>query len=493
MKFTHDTAGILAHKADAIVVGIAKKSASLDTTLTQLDRHVNKTISNYVAHKDLLRTQPLHVLIPPKGKYKSIILVVTKDKEPTALQLQQTIARVAQTLSEIHASSAVIDLASIAQRADTWALRQAVQACGGQAYKFKLGLTQAKRPSAKLTFLVAKKQTNTSRNRALKIGDAIAQGVRFAKHLGEQPPNLLYPDSLAKTIVKHARSVGLKTRVLDHHAIKKYKMGGLLGVGQGSAHPPRLIVLQHHGARNKNAAPVVLVGKGITFDTGGNSLKPSGAMTEMKFDMCGAAGVVGTLVAAAHMKLPLNVAAVVPTAENMLAGNSFRPDDILTMMDGQTVEVLNTDAEGRLILADALTYAQRFLKPAVIVDAATLTGACLVALGQHRSGMCANDDKLAKELYAAGEDSADLCWRLPLDDAYDQLLESEIADMSNIGGGRNAGTITAACFLQRFVKVKQWAHLDIAGTAWQRRRASGRPVPLLTTWLAKRAKFIKDD
>ena len=235
---------------------------------------------------------------------------------------------------------------------------------------------------------------------------------------------------------------------------------------------------------------MALVGKGVTFDTGGYSVKPGAHMMDMKFDMCGAAGVLGAMVACAAMRLPLNVAAVIPSVENMISGDAYRPDDIVRMMDGQTVEVLNTDAEGRIILADALTYAQRRLKPREIIDAATLTGACLVALGQHRCGMFATEDGLADALHGAGEDSGDLCWRLPLDDHYDAMLKSKVADMQNIGGGGKAGTITAACFLKRFVKGVSWAHLDIAGSAWQERRASGRPVPLLATYLARKARMI---
>jgi leucyl aminopeptidase len=264
-------------------------------------------------------------------------------------------------------------------------------------------------------------------------------------------------------------------------------MGALLAVAKGSDEPPKLIVLRYQGAA-ASKAPVVLVGKGITFDTGGISLKPAAEMDEMKYDMCGAASVLGTLRAVAEMKLPLNVVGLVPTCENMPSGRASRPGDIVTSMSGQTIEILNTDAEGRLILCDALTYAERF-KPSAVIDIATLTGACVIALGHHNSGLFARQDKLATELTQAGRAAGDPCWRMPLDDEYQEQLKSPFADVANIGG-RAAGAVTAACFLSRFTKAYDWAHLDIAGTAWRsgaNKGSSGRPVPLLSGFLVARA------
>jgi leucyl aminopeptidase len=260
-----------------------------------------------------------------------------------------------------------------------------------------------------------------------------------------------------------------------------------LGVAQGSAQPPKLIVLQHSKGK-KGQKPVVLVGKGITFDTGGISLKPGAEMDEMKYDMCGAASVLGTFKAIAEMDLPLNVVGIIPTCENMPDANATRPGDVLTSMSGLTIEVLNTDAEGRLILCDALTYAERF-EPSAVVDIATLTGACVIALGHHASGLFSNQDHLAKELLKAGEETLDRAWHMPLWDDYQSQLDSNFADMANIGG-RPAGSITAACFLSRFTKKYDWAHLDIAGTAsrsGKEKGATGRPVPLLTQFLKNRA------
>jgi leucyl aminopeptidase len=276
--------------------------------------------------------------------------------------------------------------------------------------------------------------------------------------------------------------------VLNEAAMKKLGMGALLSVSHGSEEPAKLISMVYSGGR-KGDKPVVLVGKGVTFDSGGISLKPGRTMDEMKYDMCGAASVLGTLKACAAMNLPLNVVGVIPTTENLPDGKASKPGDIVTSLSGQTIEVLNTDAEGRLILCDALSYCDKF-NPAVVVDIATLTGACVIALGSHATGLLSNDDELADELLAAGQTSGDRAWRMPLWDDYQQQLDSNFADMANIGG-REAGTITAACFLSRFTEDYRWAHLDIAGVAWKQGKAkgaTGRPVPLLTQFLLDRCK-----
>jgi leucyl aminopeptidase len=276
--------------------------------------------------------------------------------------------------------------------------------------------------------------------------------------------------------------------VLEEKDMEKLGMGSLLAVARGSEQPAKLIVLEYHGAAKKEN-PVVLVGKGVTFDTGGISLKPAAEMDEMKFDMSGAGSVLGTLQAVAEMKLPINVVGIIPATENMPGGKATKPGDVVTSLSGQTIEILNTDAEGRLILCDALTYAERY-NPKVVIDIATLTGACVIALGNFTTGLMSNDDKLAQELLAAGEQAADRAWQLPLWDEYQDLLRSNFADIANIGG-RAAGTITAACFLSRFTKKYRWAHLDIAGTAWKSGKdkgSTGRPVPLLTQFLISQAK-----
>ena len=285
-----------------------------------------------------------------------------------------------------------------------------------------------------------------------------------------------------------SKSHGLKVEVLERKHVEKLGMGSFLAVAQGSEQPLKFIVARYQGGA-KNAAPVVLVGKGITFDSGGISFKPAAEMDEMKFDMGGAASVLGTLCAVAELKARVNLVGIIPACENMLDGRAVKPGDVVTSMSGQTIEILNTDAEGRLILCDALSYAARF-KPAVVVDIATLTGACVIALGAHRSGLFTADDALAAELLGAGEASLDLAWRLPLDDEYDEALKSNFADMANVGP-RGGGAITAAMFLKRFTSAYPWAHLDIAGTAWKsgaNKGATGRPVPLLTHFVLSRAR-----
>jgi leucyl aminopeptidase len=325
--------------------------------------------------------------------------------------------------------------------------------------------------------------------RAMRQGVAIANGTELTKRLGNLPGNVCTPSYLAEQARAIAREWKLGIEVLEAKQLEALKMESFLSVAKGSAQPPRLIVLKYSGAKKKDRAPVVLVGKGITFDSGGISIKPGAAMDEMKFDMCGAASVLGTMRALAELKLKLNVIGVVAACENMPSSTAVKPGDIVTSMSGQTIEILNTDAEGRLILCDALTYSERF-KPAALVDVATLTGACVVALGGVNTGLFANDEKLASQLLAASREAADPAWRMPLDDEYQEQLKSNFADMANIGTPGGAGAVTAACFLSRFTKAYPWAHLDIAGTAWKTgpaKGATGRPVPLLAQFLIERA------
>jgi len=332
---------------------------------------------------------------------------------------------------------------------------------------------------ARLTLLCAKADAKNVQQ-GLARGNAVAAGVTLARECANRPGNHCTPTWLADRARKLGKEFGLKVQVLDRKAIEKLGMGSFLAVAQGSAEPPRFIVAHYEGAP-KSQAPVVLVGKGITFDTGGISIKPAAEMDEMKFDMGGAASVLGTLRAVAEMKPALNLVCIIPTCENMPGSRAVKPGDVVTSMSGQTIEILNTDAEGRLILCDALTYAERF-KPAVVVDVATLTGACVIALGHHHSGLFTADDKVAERMLAASQAALDPCWRMPLDEEYDEALKSNFADMGNVGG-RAGGAITAAMFLKRFTGKYPWAHLDIAGTAWKSgaaKGATGRPVPLLT-------------
>ncbi len=356
-----------------------------------------------------------------------------------------------------------------------------VSAAAGGAYRYHFG---AASPS-----VFAKQMRFYSHSRKLppevvSRGAAVGEGVRLARHLAEQPGNVCTPSFLARTARRMAREFSsVQTRVLDEKQLRALKMGAFLAVAQGSTQPPKMIVMHYKGGEG---APVALVGKGVTFDSGGVSLKPGAAMDEMKFDMSGAAAVFGAVLACARARLPLNVVAVVPACENMPDGAALKPGDVVRAMNGKTIEVLNTDAEGRLILADALSYCARY-KPAAAVDVATLTGACVIALGRHFSGIMSRRDDLAAELTAAGEVCGDVCWRLPLGGKYDRQLKTDYADLANIGG-REGGATTAACFLSHFIACDSWAHLDVAGSAWTpKKRATGRPASLLAHFLMRRA------
>jgi leucyl aminopeptidase len=323
-----------------------------------------------------------------------------------------------------------------------------------------------------------------------ELGEALVAGIEFQKEWANRPANHATPSHLATAAKSLARFPKVHCQVLGPKEVAALGMGSFMAVAQGSHEPLRFIVLRYEGAA-KAQAPTVLVGKGITFDTGGISIKPAPGMDEMKFDMCGAASVLGVFRTLATLKPAINVVGLIPTCENMPDGRAIKPGDVVTSMSGQTIEILNTDAEGRLILCDALSYAERF-KPHAVIDIATLTGACVVALGGVRSGMFASDDALANGLMAAGDDALDLCWRLPLDEEYAEGLKSNFADVANVAG-REGGAITAAKFLQRFAGKFAWAHLDIAGTAWKSGSAkgsTGRPVGLLVSYLLAQAKPV---
>ena len=375
-----------------------------------------------------------------------------------------------------------------------WSVQQVARLAVEASYcfdQFKKDKTSSKGLAEKKLRLIVPHEHLAKATIAMDRGREVGLGANFARDLGNTPPNVctpVYLEKQAKSMVrKKERSGGrsaLNVQSLGESELAKLSMGALLAVALGSTRPPRLIALEHCGGE-KGEAPVVLVGKGVTFDTGGISLKPAKDMDEMKYDMCGAASVFGVIRACQALDLPLNVVGVVPAVENMPGGDATRPGDIVKTAAGDSVEILNTDAEGRLILCDALHWSQQF-KPRVLIDIATLTGACVVALGRHRAGMFSNEDELASQLYQAGEDSGDLCWRLPLGREYSEELKSNFADVANIAGAREAGAVTAACFLERFVGDTPWAHLDIAGVAWlsgHHKGATGRPVPLLMEYL----------
>jgi leucyl aminopeptidase len=370
-------------------------------------------------------------------------------------------------------------------------VRHTVLLAAQGAYRYtetKKPATEAAAPLAELACWVADGAATEDAKRGAEHGHAMAEGVALARDLGNLPGNICTPTYLADQASALAGlSEQLEVEVLDEEAMAELGMGALLSVSRGSRQPAKLIVMHYRGGRDDDK-PIVLVGKGLTFDAGGISIKPAEAMDEMKYDMCGGAGVIGAMRALCDLALPLNVIGVVPASENLPDGAANKPGDIVTSLSGQTIEILNTDAEGRLILCDALTYVERF-DPALVIDMATLTGACIVGLGRHPSGLFSNDDALAEAITQAGEASADRVWRMPLWDDYQQQLDSNFADMANIGG-RDGGAITAACFLSRYTKAYTWAHLDIAGTAWltgKEKGATGRPVPLLSQFLLDRA------
>jgi leucyl aminopeptidase len=361
------------------------------------------------------------------------------------------------------------------------AVRAAV--CGTAESSYVYVATKSKPEARELRKVVVGVADAGAQKQAFVRARATAAGIEFARELGNLPPNYATPTRLGEEATKLAKAHGLQSEVFGPKEIARIGMGSFLGVAKGSAEPPRFITLRYDGA-GRGQAPIVLVGKGITFDTGGISIKPSAEMDEMKYDMGGAASVLGTFRALAELKPKINVVGLIPSCENMPDGASYKPGDILTSLSGQTIEVLNTDAEGRLILCDALTYAERF-KPRAVIDVATLTGACVVALGGVRSGLFATDDDLAEQLLAAGEAALDPCWRLPLDDEYAEGLKSNFADVANVAG-RAGGAVVAAKFLHRFAQNYPWAHLDIAGTAWKggaAKGSTGRPVGLLIEYL----------
>lgn len=473
-------------KTDCIVVG-AYADKTLSAAAQALDAASGGRLSALVERGDVGgktgKTTLLHDLA---GVVAPRVLVVGlgeagKFGVPQYLKAAADTARALKAGPVEHAVFTLSD-EPVAGRDAAWAIRQAAVAADHACYRYTATLGKKKDEPG-----LRKLSINGSDAAALAQGQAIAAGVAFARELGNLPPNVCNPAYLAEQAQTFAaRFPTTSCEVLERAQMQELGMGSLLAVARGSANPPKLIVLKY--SNGGDTKPYVMVGKGITFDTGGINLKVQGGIEEMKFDMCGAATVMGTFVSAVGMQLPINLVVVVPAVENMPDADAYRPSDVLTSMSGKTIEVGNTDAEGRLILCDALTYAQRF-EPQALLDVATLTGACVVALGKYATGLMSKDDDLAAELLGAGEQVFDRAWRLPLWDEYQTQLESTFADVYNIGG-RWAGAITAGCFLARFTEGQRWAHLDIAGVAndeGKRGLATGRPVGLLSQWLLERA------
>lgn len=474
-----------------IVVGVYEDKV-LTSAAARIDTAAAGAIKRLIDAGDITgRNGTTHLLFGLPGIVAPRVLVVGlgEPKKFDAARFRRASTDAAKALNHLPIANAASWLpeAEVPGRDLAWKLRTAALASDHVAYKYTATFKPKDKKNERITLQTIAFAAPAEAAPTLETARAIAAGVRLARELGNLPPNICTPAYLAEHVRKLAADrTGVSCEVLDSEQMRELGMGSLLGVAQGSLNPPKLIVLRWQG--NADAKPYALIGKGITFDSGGISLKPGAGMEEMKFDMCGAASVIGTFFAAVEMKLALNLVVIAAAVENMPDGGAYRPGDVLTSMSGLTIEVLNTDAEGRLILCDALTYAQRY-QPQAIVDAATLTGACVVALGKHAHGLFSKDDELAAQLVAAGEATLDRAWRLPVWDDYQSQLDSGFADVANIGG-KNAGAITAACFLARFAEGQRWAHLDIAGTAWDEGRkglATGRPVPLLMQFLIDRA------
>jgi len=494
MEFSSKSGNPTKQRTGCLVVGVFD-GRKLSATAQAIDSASRKKLSDVLKSGDidgkLGQTLLLHKLAGVSAE-RVLLVGVGKERDLAETPYRAALSAAVKVLRSTGAADATIAMAElpVKQRDVAWKAEQVVSAVMEGTYRFdrlKSKPPEAKRSLKKITVQVASKEDLARAEPAIGRGLAIAEGVAFAKDLGNLPGNVCTPAYLAEQAQELGKRSGIKVEVLEQKDMERLGMGCFLAVARGSRQPPKFIVLEYKGGK-RDAAPVALVGKGITFDTGGISIKPSAEMDEMKFDMCGAASVLGTMKAIAQMRLPLNVVGLIPATENMPGGNAVKPGDIVTTMSGQTVEILNTDAEGRLILCDALTYAERY-KPVAVVDIATLTGAMVISLGHIATGLFANSDTLAKDLLVAGESAWDRAWHLPLWDEYQDQLKSNFADFPNIGS-RAGGSITAACFLSRFTKSYPWAHLDIAGTAWKsgpEKGATGRPVALLSHYLAKRA------
>ncbi|MFT7674686.1 MAG: leucyl aminopeptidase [Gammaproteobacteria bacterium] len=494
MEFTVKSSKADSLRTDCLILAVSQ-SGKLSVTGAAVDKACDGQISAIIKKGDMKATlgQILTLHNPANINVQRIVLVGSgNESDMNDRNFIKMIQATAASFSNCGAKDAncYLNEVDVGNRDNSWKSRQTALAFANSTYVFDQ--TKSKRSSdkpklRKLTIQAAVTGDIKNATKAAAEGKAISAGMDIARDLGNLPANICTPSYLAKQAISMSKGQArLKTTVLDETAMQKLKMGSLLSVSAGSRQPAKLIVIEYSGGKAKDK-PIVLVGKGVTFDTGGISLKAGAAMDEMKFDMCGAASVFGTVNAVNQMKLPINVVGIIPATENMPDGLATKPGDVVTSMSGQTIEILNTDAEGRLILCDALTYAEKF-KPSCVIDIATLTGACIVALGKVPSGVLGNHQPLIDELIASGQKIEDKIWQLPLWDEYQDQIKSNFADMANIGG-RDAGTITAACFLSRFTKKYQWAHLDVAGTAWhsgERKGSTGRPVPLLSQFILDR-------
>ncbi len=496
MDYSIETAPIEKLQSDCIIVGIYQNQQFSPSAIA-VNNSTQGLISKILARGDITgkNGETLLINVIPDSPFERILLVGLGENKPlSGKNYRKALFAAVNSLKKPQIKAVVCSLVECDVEAfdSQWKTRQIVEIFNDAVYQFTAQKSD-KETESKLEKIIIS-ATEPEKGLAqigLMQGQAIAAGVNLTKHLADLPGNICTPTYLAEQALELGKKFNkLTINILEESDMKALGMGSFLSVSRGSRQPAKLITLEYKGG-DKNTKPIVLIGKGLTFDAGGISLKPGLGMDEMKYDMCGGAAILGTLQAAVDMQLPLNIVGLVPSSENMPDGDANKPGDIVTSMSGKTIEVLNTDAEGRLILCDTLTYAERY-NPDVVIDMATLTGACLVALGRVPSGLLGNDEGLCNDLLAASETANDSLWRLPLWEEYQELLKSNFADMANIGG-KDAGTITAACFLSRFAENFRWAHLDIAGTAWRTgptKGATGRPVPLLCQYLLDRVKAI---
>jgi len=494
MEYSIKTGSLEKQRCGCLVIGFFEKK-KLTPSATTIDQSCNGLISNLLKRGDIKGKvgETLMLNHVADASADRILLVGLGDnQEMEDKDYRKALNNTIKAIKNCGAKNAIVAFmeVSVKHRDSLWKAKQLPEVLETGIYQFTemKSIKPDNQPLSHIYLGNIEKSQKTSISLGLKQGKAIAEGVRFAKQVANLPGNICTPTYLAdKALILGKTSDQLQVKILEESGMKKLGMGALLSVSRGSRQPAKLIVMDYKGGPTK-ASPIVLVGKGLTFDAGGISLKPAAAMDEMKYDMCGGASVLGAMSAIVELELPINVVGLIPSSENLPDGDANKPGDIVTSMSGQTIEILNTDAEGRLILCDTLTYAERF-KPEAVIDIATLTGACVIALGHHPSGLMGNDNSLCEALEQAGDTSSDRVWRMPLWEDYQNQLKSNFADMANIGG-RDGGTITAGCFLSRFAKKFKWAHLDIAGTAWKsgsEKGATGRPVPLLVQYLLDRA------
>lgn len=502
MEFNVKSGSPEKQRSACIIVGVFEPRR-LSPIAEQLDKISDGYISALLRRGELEGKVGQSLLlhhVPNVLSERVLLIGCGKERELDERQYKQIIQKTINTLNETGSMEAVCFLTElhVKGRNNYWKVRQAVETAKDCLYTFdqlKSNKTELRRPLRKMVFNVPTRRELPSGERAIAHGLAIASGIKACKDLANMPPNICNAAYLASQARQLAdSSSNVSTRVIGEEQMKDLNMNAYLAVGQGSQNESLMSIIEYKGNKDPEARPIVLVGKGLTFDSGGISIKPADGMDEMKYDMCGAATVYGVMRVVAELQLPINVIGVLAGCENMPGGKAYRPGDILTTMSGQTVEVLNTDAEGRLVLCDTLTYVERF-EPELVVDIATLTGACMVALGHHYSGLMSNHNPLAHELMNASEQAGDRAWRLPLGDEFYEQIESNFADLANTGG-RLGGAITAGCFLARFATKYNWAHLDIAGTAWRSGKAkgaTGRPVSLLSQFLLNRAGLNSDE